>query len=85
MQKQLSYFLILQLGFHLVEAVCLLGLIAWGVGQELEQAVAASAVVLIGSLGTPQALGPTGAKLVRPLAQREDVSLKPSPVPVQLE
>lgn len=85
MQKQLSYFLILQLGFHLVEAVCLLGLIAWGVGQELEHVVTATAVVIIGSLGTLQALGPTGAKPVRPLAQREDVSLKSSPVPAQPE
>lgn len=84
MQKQLSYFLILQLGLHLVKAVCLLGLIAWGVGQELEHVVTATAIVIIGSLGTPQALGPTGEKLVRPLAQQEGVSLKPSPVPVQV-
>lgn len=81
MQKQLSYFLILQLGLHLAEAVCLLGLIAGDVGQELEHVVVATAVVIIGSLGTPQALSPIGAKLVRPLAQRAQVSLKASLVP----
>lgn len=79
--KQLSYFLILQLGLHLAEAVCLLGLVAGDVGQELEQVVVASAVVVGSSPGTLQALGPRGTKPVRPLPQQSGASWKASPTP----
>lgn len=56
----LSYLLVLELGVHLAEAVCLLGLISGGVGQELEHPVVATVVLLVGSPGTLQALGPAG-------------------------
>lgn len=79
MRKQLSYLLILQLGFHLAEAVRLLGLVAGDAGQELQHMVTTSAVVVVSSPGAPQALGPTGAKPVRPPPQQAGASLKASP------
>jgi hypothetical protein len=65
-QMQPSDLLVLQLGLHLVEAVCLLRLIAGGVGQELEHMVVAMAVLIVGSPGTLQALAPVRTKQVRP-------------------
>lgn len=58
--EELPHLLILQLGLHLAEAVCLLGLVAGDAGQELEHVVVAVAVVLVSSPGTAQALRPVG-------------------------
>lgn len=77
-----AYLLIVQLGLHLAEAVCLPGLIAGGAGQEVEHTVAASAVVVVSGPGALQALGPVGAKTVRPPARQGGASLKATPIPL---
>lgn len=74
--KQPSYLLVLQLGLHLAEAVCLLGLVAGRVSQELEHLVITTAVLIVGSPGTLQALGPEGTKPVRS-TQQAGASLVP--------
>lgn len=58
--------MVLQFGFHLVDAVCVLGLI---VGQVLHPAielVVAVAVVVVGCFSFLQALGPKWKKPCKP-------------------
>lgn len=51
-KQQLTHLLVLQLGLHLAQAVCLLGLITGDTAQEVEHVVVATMELVIGSLGS---------------------------------